>query len=347
MYIVILADEIGDKLWPVTADDLPKCLIPVYSESTLLEETIMRYSAFGDHQGINFILVIPEAAAENLEAQKTLEVFKIPEENIITVSTSKGSAWSMWLAIRDLLDAKNVSPDEQVIFTPADHFFWPKELVIFHLINMITHLNSHGDDCVALSLSPTKPISRVNYLYGDWNKVTTVNVPYVDDVLGQISTLGAYIEELQIKPDLETAKGLSANSWLIDLGVYFGKVTTFEHYLKKMLPTESKYWDSLDAVNFSVVLPEMVRDKRLFSAIIPKIMWERLDNWVAIRRLLYESGLFQYDSQPDVHTIDSERNLTFKPPGKTIVLYGISDLIVIDTGDKLLIGTPGGLDEYF
>ena len=350
MHVVILADEVGSKLWPVSSEKVPKALMPVYSELSQLEETLERFSPLVDGVGSHFIIVTLDQAMESLISQKTLTMYGIPKTNVLSLPSCKGSAWAMWEAVRYLLDLKEVPSDEPVFFSPADQFLWPKELAMFHLLNAMSRTLTNPEECITVALTPGGPSPGMNYFYGDWQKVGTISVPYEDAVLGTVSTLGVAIEGFQVMPDMETAKDLVANNWMWDLNTYCGRLEMFDHYLRGALQAKVSQimrWESLETVSFSFVVPSIVTDQKMFAALIPKIAWSTLDNWVSIRHLLYDSGLFQGVKQTNVHSIESAGNLVFKPPDKTVALYGVHGLVIVDTGDKLLIGTPEGLHEFF
>lgn len=350
MHIIILADGIGPKLWPVTSETLLKSFLPVFSEASLLEETLLRLAPLVDNDGDKCIIVTLDTAAESLIKQTTLDIFGIPETNLVSIPSHKGSARSIWEAVRFLIDVKKIPLEEPVLISPSDQFMWPKELAVFHLFNVASRLLTNPDEAIAVCLSPGGPSPGMNYFYGDWQQVATMNAPYEDPILGTVSTLGVPIEGYQVMPDLESAQDLVANNWMWDLDTYGGSLGLFDHYLTNALEisiSQLPRWRTLEPVPFSFVVPSIIKDRKIHCALIPKIAWSTLDNWVSIKHLLYDSGLFQPAGQPEVHSIEAERNLIFKPPGKTVALYGISDLIVIDTGDKLLIGTPEGLHEYF
>ena len=349
MHIIVLADEVGYKLWPVTSETTPKALLPVYSEASLLEETLSRMIPIAEG-GQNVIIVTIDKAVETLLQQKTLEMYGIPKTNVITLPESKGSAWSMWEAIRYIIDKKGVSLDESLLVVPSDQFMWPKELAMFHFFNLAARIRSNPDEFNCICLTPGGPSPGMNYLYGDLQNVATMGIPYEDTLLGTVSTLHVEIDGYQIMPDLDSAKDLVANSWMWDLHSYGSTLGIFERYLKKLLNvsvSQIMKWDTLESLSFSNVIPDILEDRKLHGALIPKIAWSTLDNWVSIKHLLYDSGLFQPTGQAGVHSIGSSGNLVFKPPSKTIALYGVTDLIVIDVGDKLLIGTSEGLQEYF
>lgn len=350
MQIIILAEEVGPKLWPVTSEAVPKAFLPVYSESSLLEETLTRTLPIVEGDGNNVTIVTLEKAVDSLVAQKTLDSFGIPRTNILAIPESKGSAWSIWEAIRFLLDVKEIPPEESVLITPSDQFMWPKELAMFHYYNVTSHLVSNPGKFVAVCLTPGGPSPGLNYFYGDWQQVSTMGIPYEDTILGTVSTLNVNIEGYQMMPDIESAKDLVANNWMWDLNTYGATLEMFDHYLRGALGenvSQIMRWGTLETTSFSTVIPTILEDRCLAGALIPKIAWSTLDNWVSIKHLLYDSGLFQPQGQADVHSIESQNNLIFKPPSKTVALYGVTDLIVIDVGDKLLIGTSEGLHEYF
>jgi mannose-1-phosphate guanylyltransferase len=369
MQLVILVDEVGGKLWPVTSEVLPKAFLPVYSEKSLLEETILRHLLMLDKGGESIILVILEKAVETLLEQKTLETFKIPFENVLTVPSHKGSAWAMWKACKFLLEVKRVKASETVLFAPVDQFFWPRDIAIYHFQNLLMGTLEFPDQILSVCIPPGGPAPSMNYMEGDKTKYKILGVPLADPEMSDLkvdfanfgladeamllNTMTTPVTDYAITPDYESAKDLLSKDWLWDINSYAGKIGVIEAGIEKALDIRDRgltlpLWEELPTKSFSnEVIPLAIKNKLVTGVLIPKIIWSTLDNWVSIKHLLFDSGIFQHTSSEGVHLIESANNLVFKPPSKTVALYGVSDLIVIDIGDKLLIGSPAGLHEYF
>jgi mannose-1-phosphate guanylyltransferase len=66
--------------------------------------------------------------------------------------------------------------------------------------------------------------------------------------------------------------------------------------------------------------------------------WNDLGSWAALHEHLTDGEMSNFfDGTDPVHsTIDAERNYVYAP-GKVVALVGVDDLVVVDTGDCLLI----------
>jgi mannose-1-phosphate guanylyltransferase len=196
----------------------------------------------------------------------------------------------------------------------------------------------------------------LNYVRGDWETNQIIGIPLEDPIEGTLNTLAVQIKEHSCRPDRELAQTLSVADWLWDLNTYAAPARLIEESItsdKQFAKWAKKdilkvCWNELPSASFEdYIVPNLITANKFRAAVIPRIAWSVLDNWVAIHRLLYESGLFVIQPVEGIHQIDSQDNLVFKPTDKEVALYGVSDLIVIDTGDRLLIGTPEGLHENF
>jgi mannose-1-phosphate guanylyltransferase len=68
--------------------------------------------------------------------------------------------------------------------------------------------------------------------------------------------------------------------------------------------------------------------------------WNDLGSWAALHEHLTDGKMHNtFDGTDPVNsTIDAERNYVYAP-GKVVALVGVNDLVVVDTGDCLLITT--------
>lgn len=353
MYTIVIADEIGEKLWPVTCDEFPKAFLPVYSDNTMLEETLMRVMPFAQ-DGDKVFISVPEKSVSSLCKQATLDAFSIPQNNIISIPENKGSMWSILSVCQRIPKKKK---DDILFITPVDQFFWPRESILVHINNMLAGAKTNKNHLMILCLPPGGPSPLLNYVSGEWQSIKAVGIPLEDALSGLLNTLLVDLHEFRPTPDFEQAQSMMTESWLWDLSTYAAPVWNIEEMIRRFakeyieLPPRKnviKLWDQLPFVSFEdVIVPSYIDEERAKGALIPKILWSKLDNWVSIQHLLYDAGLFNSGPINGVHQVESKNNLVFKPPEKEVALFGVSNLIIVDTGDKMLIGTPGGLYENF
>jgi mannose-1-phosphate guanylyltransferase len=114
--------------------------------------------------------------------------------------------------------------------------------------------------------------------------------------------------------------------------------------LVKTISVNQEQWDSLLTMTSDVLLNKGTRDFiKCYACELIGVSWARLDNWGIVKYLLCDSGLFERKEDNELHLEDSRDNYIFKPEGKQVAIFGVSDLVIIDTDDCLLIGTPESL----
>jgi mannose-1-phosphate guanylyltransferase len=350
MYAIVLADDIGEKLWPVTNEEFPKAFLPVYSDNTLLEETLLRVAPFVE-RGDKIFVTVPEKGIEALNKQSSLEAFGIPKKNLIKIPENKGSMWSVLAACQHI---KKRDKKEIMMIAPVDQFFWPKSAIIFHINNMLSMAIANPEHLMIMCLPPGGPSPLLNYVSGEWQAVKATGTQQLHAEAEPLSTLKVDLQDYKHRPDFNQAQHLLMGNWLWDLSTYMSSVKTIENSIREIggeLADQKNIltvWEQLPFTVFeNSIVPHFISNNKAKGALIPKIQWSTVDNWVSIQHLLYDAGVFKAQSLPGVHSVEAKNNLVFKPPGKDIALFGVSNLIIIDTGDKLLIGTPGGLYENF
>lgn len=373
MKLLMIADEIGKKLWPLTSSEVPKALLPIYSNHSQLHETLSRsVPVLVPTNGKDIFVVVTEDSIEHLINSKLMDDFGIPTSNIIGVPSSRGSAVALTLACQYMLLSGACTKDEQIAFMPTDQFFWPLSTYVFHYYNMVDYAKLNIKRLSMLGLEPAGITSVHNYISGDWEESKAVGVPMITSNQVTISTLQAKAIAYNIKPDLKLVGSLIEKNALWDLGHYIWNTGDIIDYIDQALTDKHRAvinacfnvssngsvyidtlsveaeWNKLSSVSFSddvlsIIVEAGYADVMLMSYVI----WATLDNWISIKHLLYDSNLYQPQQLPNIHLVDSQRNLIFKPPNKEVAIFGVSDLIIIDTGEKLLVGTPGGIYEHF
>src|ERR1700677_930516 len=112
IYALILAGGSGERFWPLSRKNRPKQLLALFSEKTLLEDTIHRLKGLVEPE---HILILTNKDQE--EAVRAM-CPSLPEENIVAEPAKRDTAAAIalgvgWVSMRD--------PSATMIVLPADH----------------------------------------------------------------------------------------------------------------------------------------------------------------------------------------------------------------------------------
>src|SRR5882757_8689957 len=112
-FVLILAGGSGERFWPLSRRNRPKQLLKLFSDRTLLEETMRR---LGELTSLDRVLVLTNSEQE--VSVRALVGDLLPKENIMAEPAKRDTAPAIalgvgWIARRD--------PSAAMIVLPADH----------------------------------------------------------------------------------------------------------------------------------------------------------------------------------------------------------------------------------
>lgn len=369
MKVVILADDVGSKLWPLASPQTPKALLPIYERQTMLENTVSRFLPLVDNNIRDIFVVLPEESVNLLYSMEIPQGLRLPTENIILLPYHYGSAFSLMTACHYLLSVKGCGQHDDVLVSPVDQYFWPATSFSYHMLNMIEGYRKDPKHLFLVSREAATAATNVGYIEVDWDDIKTIGLPLHLTDGTETATLSAQALNYY-KPTIEAeAAEMALNRCVWDLSTYLWSINSFMGSLGEVLSDQHKmmiknsferstkgiyynYANMTDNTNLeSVSLMEMAQHEvevgQVNLAHMSSITWATLDNWIALKFLLIDSGIFDMGDLDGVNKIQSNGNLVLKPPSKSVALVGVEDLIIIDTGDKLLVGTPEAIHDHF
>src|SRR5215471_9922599 len=112
-FVLILAGGSGERFWPLSRRNRPKQLLRLFSDRTLLEETLHRLGAI---TSLERVLILTNAEQESMVRE--LVGTRLPKDNILAEPAKRDTAPAIalgvgWIARRD--------PSATMIVLPADH----------------------------------------------------------------------------------------------------------------------------------------------------------------------------------------------------------------------------------
>ncbi len=334
LYAVIMAGGSGTRFWPRSRKSLPKQLIPIISQRTMIQETIDR---LGDAIPPERTLVI---ATEAIAAQVRQQIPQLPPQNVIAEPYGRDTAPCVGLAA---VLARRLEADATMVIMPADHAIKPVD----RFLKTIRAAESIvGDGMITFGVKPTFAATGYGYIHRGGA---------VDNDTGEkVFELVAFKE----KPDLATATNYQqTGEYYWNSGIYVWKAKTILEKIEQLMPdlyaglvqiaqaagterwdaTLAREYDKFEKISIDYGVMEKVLADRATQVMVIEIdyEWDDVGSWKAIDRHV------PVDAQGNVV---AARHLGIDTHGcivvgekRLIATAGVEDLIIVETEDALLV----------
>ncbi len=328
LYAVIMAGGVGSRFWPRSKKKLPKQLIKIFGDMTMIQATVDRLSGLIENENI-FIITNEIQRPEVIKQLKN-----IPQENIIEEPFGRNTAACIGLAS---IIVKAKDPDAVTIVLPADHIIKEKD----DYLNTIKNAAQFAYDSkglVTIGINPTRPETGYGYIQIDDNEVAK-----------NIYKVYSFAE----KPNYATAlRFLESGDFLWNSGMFIWHVDAILDEIKNLMPDLYEglllIKDSLSKPNFKEVLTNVYGQLKKVS--IDYGIMEKSS------KVFLTKGMFTWSdvgSWEEVYQL-SEKNkdgnaLTGKvftdmvvdsyiySPDKLTAVIGLDNIIVINHEDTVLV----------
>jgi mannose-1-phosphate guanylyltransferase/mannose-6-phosphate isomerase len=327
----VLSGGSGTRLWPLSTDALPKQFHALSSHKTMIQETVGRFVAGAGGMGVMPPILV---CSERHEAQvrEQMEQIGVEPAAVVLEPFGRNSAPAAVMAARL---AQEIDPEAFVVLMAADHVLGEPEA--FHQA-IGRGLRAAADHIVVFGVQPTGPETGYGYIEAG-------------DVLhGDISKVLRFAE----KPDLATAEAyLAGGRHLWNAGIFLFKPSVLLAEMERLAPDvlaasdaalgasqRSGVYIHLDEAAFaacpSISLDYAVMEKTDRAAMIPiGSSWADVGSWSELWRL---GPRDEHDNflRGDGILIDTEGALVWAE-SKTVGVIGVRDLIIVQTGDAVIV----------
>jgi len=325
MKAVIMCGGVGSKMWPESRASSPKQFLPLLGEKSLfqLNWEALRLKFSPEEIFLQTNVVQAEIAKK--------QVPEIVADNVFIEPEMRNHGPATGFAAASLI--KKGFGDEPFILIQADVLREPTE----KFLDMVEEANkwaNNGDKYITGGFVPKSIIRGVDYLVKG-NLVSEDNGVKVFEVADYIDRS----EEEKIKQFLGTDKLL----------LHANHTTITPNNLMKMYKKYRMDWYEplMNIVNGGDIPVEYAKmpkagieeiTKQLYvsgGALVVELPFEWIDfgTWESVANYLIEKKMYIFD--PKTIELDSTNN--FVRADKTVALIGVSDLVVIDKDDSLLI----------
>jgi mannose-1-phosphate guanylyltransferase len=333
MYAIILAGGIGTRLWPRSRENRPKQFSDITGSGlTMIQETAQRLE--GVVSGAELYVVTGAAYAELTAAQLP----QMPADHILLEPSGRNTAPAIGLAC---LHLRRQDPEAVMAILPADH-------VILNAERFRTTLRRAGEVAqkgfiVTLGIEPTFAHTGYGYIKR-----------------GELLSLGGDLPAYRVERFLEKPKRAAAEQFLADGGYYWNggifvsRVDTMLNELARQAPALYAGLERIDAVLGTLEAQEVLEaawaDMPSISidyavmegaqkvAVVPlKAGWNDVGSWDALETVLEQDEQGNSIAHGEVLLLDSRHNIVYSDK-RLVALVNVNNLVVVDTGDTLLIG---------
>jgi len=337
MYAVIMAGGKGTRFWPKSRERMPKHLLDIVSEKTIIQETIDRIAPLVPVD--NILIVTGHSHADALARQLP----QIPEKNIIIEPVGRNTAPCIGLAA---LNIKRKSPDDVMVVLPADHLITDAPR-FRHLLSTAAEVAAQGDYLLTIGIKPTYPETGYGYLEQEAKKTTIKG----EDIYK--------VKAIWEKPAFAQAKVfLKKRKFYWNSGMFLWKADTILRAIEKWLPDLHQGLLQIEGAMGTDEEKNIVeRVYHMISSIsIDYGVMEKADNVLLIMGDFGWSDMGSWDALWEVLEKDKHgntargkalfvgvdaKNSLIQSSRKLVALVGVEDLIVVETEDSLLICKRG------
>lgn len=332
MFAVIMAGGVGTRFWPRSRRRRPKQLLPIASDASMLRVTVERLRPLVELDQI--LVVTGEEQASLIRA----ELPEIPAGNILVEPVGRNTAPCIGLAAA-VLQARGAGSEAMVVLA-ADHVV-RREESFRKLLRACDTLLAAEDHLLTFGIQPHRPETGYGYIRTGALGPTVAGQRFLQ------------VERFVEKPDLATAERLVADGrHLWNSGMFAWRIERIRGELERHLPAlapglarlqaewGTPRWDealkaAYDAFpSQSIDYGVMEKASGVLVAGVD-IGWSDVGSWASLPELRATDPRGNVIPDDGV-AIDAERNIV-EVGGKTVVLLGVSDLIVVDESDALLI----------
>jgi mannose-1-phosphate guanylyltransferase len=321
---------IGSRFWPFSRTNMPKQFLDFFGTGrSLLQMTYDRFAKILPKE--NILIVTNESYAalikEQLPDLSDAQILFEPERR----NTAPCIAWATY-------HIRALNPNANIVVAPSDHLIL-KEAEFAATINEGLSFVANSSGLLTLGITPNRPETGYGY------------IQIGAEVTGSIKKVKTFTE----KPNLELAKVfLQTGEFFWNSGIFLWNVNSiiaeFESQLLDVAtlfekgkdvyntPKEQAFIDenfpSCPNVSIDYGIMEKAKD---VSVLCAEFGWSDLGTWGSMDDISPKDEHGNVIVKCDAIMYESDSNIVVLPKGKLAVVQGLSNYIVVESDNVLLI----------
>lgn len=332
IYPVILSGGAGTRLWPLSRAVLPKQLLPLVTDKTMLQETVLRVAGWPEMMAP---LVVCGNEHRFLVAEQMREIGVKPL-GILLEHVGRNTAPAVAAAANYL---KAIDPDAVMLVLPADHVI--NDVAAFSdAVCKAAALVADGS-LATFGIVPTGPETGYGYIHRG-------------AAAGEGG--GFAVDRFVEKPDRGTAQGfLDQGGYYWNSGMFLLGAQNFLDELQELAPAIAAAAEAavrlgykdldfcrLDEASFTVCpsdsIDYAVMEKTSRAVVVPADLgWSDVGSWSALWEVQKSGGDEQGNVKRGDVYLDGVSNTLVRAESRIVAVVGVQDLVVVETQDAVLV----------
>lgn len=339
-YPVILAGGRGTRFWPLSRKKRAKQLLALDGKRTMIQQTMERLRPLAP-AGRFWIIT-----NEDLRPAILKQIPRIPKAQVLAEPVGRNTAPAIGLAAFILL---RQNPEAVIGMFPSDHVIGDEKRYRA-TIEQAIEIASSGCNMVVLGIKPNRPETGYGYI----------------EAGGPGGGSSMRVRRFTEKPDAARAtEFLLAGNYFWNSGMFVWSARTLADAVREHLPKTAPLLEQIAgkfgtpkftatfrrlypkceniSIDYAVLEPRSAKGEQSSGifCLPADFRWNDLGSWTALHEhhaakanppdgnLVAASGTF---------LLNASRNYVHAP-GKFVAAVGVSDLVVVETADALLITT--------
>jgi mannose-1-phosphate guanylyltransferase len=329
-YAVLMAGGVGSRFWPVSTSEYPKQFHDMLGTGdTLIQKTFQRLNKFVPTE--NILILTNERYNDLVLEQLPL----VKQEQVVLEPAMRNTAPCILYAS---LKIQKQNPDAVMIVAPSDHWI-EDETAFANDVKACFDKCEEENSLCTLGIKPTFPNTGFGYIEFDKNNTDSLKK----------------VNQFREKPDYETAKEfLAQGNFLWNAGIFMWSVKTIVDAFKNYQPAQfelfekgisvyntskeqefiNEYYPKAENISIDYAILENSKSIYVQPATFD---WNDLGTWGSLYDKLDKDENSNAVVNSKLLTEDANGNMIRSQKDKVVVVDGLSDYIIVDKEDVLLI----------
>lgn len=337
MYCVLMAGGIGSRFWPLSRAAVPKQMLNLLNDCSMLQMTYDRIRPLTKPEKILVITNI------DLKKQVRVQLPELPEENIIAEPFGRNTAPCIGLA--GAIIRKRSERDEIMVVLPADHLI-ENEDAFRKMIQSAGHYAKEEKCLITIGVKPHYPETGYGYI----QRGTKISQSLGKDVF-RVKTFAE-------KPTQDTAERfLKSGDFLWNSGMFIWSTELIMNEFKRYQPEMAEGFEAIykavdtikmykeikniysrmKSVSIDYAIMEVAKKVCILEA---DFKWNDVGSWEAAYHISDKDENNNALKTKKHCLIDAKNNYVYSKK-KLVALVDVDDLVVVETDDALLICKKG------
>jgi mannose-1-phosphate guanylyltransferase len=328
---VVLAGGRGTRFWPLGREARPKQFLRITGPEPMLLETVRRIRPLVPARRVTLVA----DAVQTRQARKLLP--RLPRESFLVEPEGRNTAPALMLATAKVWLE---NPEAVVMVLPADHLIRDEARFLKRMRAGVAAA-ARERSLIIFGIPPTYPATGFGYIRHDRGAGRTIDGTAFYPVRG-----------FKEKPGLAQAdEYLASGDYAWNSGMFLWRAGVFAEKLERFAPELTPAWTAIVAALRSRSASKLKAAYRLAPALsIDYALMEKAEGalvadgdfgWSDVGAWSTLAEIWPRDRagnavRGDIVALDAKDCIVWNP-GRLTALIGVRDLIVVDTGDALLV----------